>query len=108
MTQGTLFDTPSEAQQILDRAHAREDARAAARVPIDYPRAKEAHKRLKTMLTRAVSSGDRDRVVLACKAFVDEFDQPGMAWPDDWSTWQRALDDACGGWPNGTDLRDLR
>jgi len=32
-------------------------------------------------------------VVLACRDAVTSWDAPGAMWPDDWSRWQRALDD---------------
>jgi hypothetical protein len=107
MTQQTLFDTPSPAQQAIAKARAREDARAAAHVPIDYARANALHRKRKAALTRAVNSGDPERIVLECKAAVAEWDQPGLSWPDDWSRWQCALDDALG-WRNSVRLEDLR
>lgn len=82
------------AADILARARAREQARERAHVPIDYPAANREFKKQKTALTRAVNSGDRDKIILACKKAVGEWDQPGRAWPDDWSRWQNALDDA--------------
>lgn len=85
------------AGELLARARAREDVRAA-RPRIDY---KEANKRFrvqKAALTRAVNSGDRDKVLVACGKAVREWAGPPFhgAWPDDWSRWQRALDDAFG------------
>jgi hypothetical protein len=59
----------------------------------------------KAALTRAVKSGDPDRVAAACKAAVAEWDAIG-AWPDNWNNWQRALDDALG-WPHHIDIADL-
>lgn len=44
----------------------------------------------KAALTRAINSGDKDKVIAACKKAVEEW---GDVWPDDWSRWQRALDD---------------
>jgi hypothetical protein len=83
----------SEAQEILARAREREARREAAYVPIDYAAAAQEFRRQKAALTRAVNSGDRDKVIVACRDAVREWDQPGRAWPDDWSRWQRALDD---------------
>lgn len=80
----------SEAEAILSRARAREAARDAARPRIDYARMNRIGPAQKAALTRAVKSGDRDRVVLACAKAVREWDEIG-AWTDDWSTWQRAL-----------------
>jgi hypothetical protein len=83
----------SEAANILARARAREEARASAHVPIDYAAANREFRRQKAALTRAVNSGDRNKVILACANAVREWNQPGRAWPDNWSRWQRALDD---------------
>lgn len=47
----------------------------------------------KAMLTRAINSKDPEKVKAACKAAVDSWNKPGNYWPDDWSRWQRALDD---------------
>jgi hypothetical protein len=58
----------------------------------------------KANLTRAIRSGDPDKVVEACTVAVRNWQ--GSAWPDDWSRWQRALDDALG-WPNTLTLDDL-
>lgn len=97
----------SEADEILARARAREDAREAAHVPIDYAAANKEFRRQKAALTRAINSGDRDKVLIACRNAVREWDQPGRAWPDDWSRWQIALDDM---FPvfQGPRLEDLR
>lgn len=97
----------SEADDILARARAREDAREAAHVPIDYTAANKEFRRQKAALTRAINSGDRDKVLIACTNAVREWNQPGRAWPDNWSRWQRALDDV---FPmfSGPRLEDLR
>lgn len=81
------------AAEILARARRREAARDAAYVPIDYKAAAKEFRQQKAALTRAINSGDRDKVVLACTKAVREWNQPARAWPDDWSRWQRALDD---------------
>lgn len=60
---------------------------------IDYARMQRRFPVQKAALTRAANSGDRDRVVRACREAVAEWNEIG-AWPDDWSRWQRALDDA--------------
>lgn len=60
---------------------------------IDYARAKREHPKMKAMLTRAEKSGDPAKVLAACKHAVAAWATWG-AWPDDWSRWQRALDDA--------------
>lgn len=43
-------------------------------------------------LTRAINSGEPAKVRLACARAVTAWEAVG-AWPDDWSRWQRALDD---------------
>ena len=45
-------------------------------------------------LTRAVKTGNREKIRAACRQAVAEWNAPGAYWPDDWSSWQRALDDA--------------
>lgn len=82
----------TDARDILARARQREEARAKAYRPIDYARMNRERRGQKSALTRAVNSGDRDRVILACAKAVKAWDACG-AWPDDWSTWQSALDD---------------
>lgn len=99
----------TEAQDILSAARARSDAREAARPRADYPAANKLFKAQKAALTRAKNSGDPEKVVLACKKAVAEWnaDVPcaGM-WPDHWSDWQRALDDALP-WNERVELSDL-
>lgn len=65
---------------------------------INYALAKKQGPSLKAALTRAIKSGDPDKVWMACDKAVRAWEEWG-AWPDDWSRWQRALDDACG-YPN--------
>ena len=64
---------------------------------IDYDRMRKRHpvlKRRLTMAERHELAGIRRAAVLnACRDAVAEWDEIG-AWPDDWSRWQRALDDA--------------
>lgn len=64
---------------------------------IDYERMKKSGPRLKSMLTRAERVSDPKerylKVKAACTAAVREWNAVG-AWIDDWSRWQRALDDA--------------
>lgn len=62
---------------------------------IDYERMKREGPALKARLTRAINSGDPLNVKDACKTAVDAWNEIG-AWPDYWSRWQRALDDALG------------
>ena len=99
----------TEAEQIVARAREREDARAQAYVPPDYKTANKVFSKQKGKLTRAINSGDPDKVILACRDAVRDWGQPPFngAWPDAWSRWQNALDDALGGWRSHVDLRDL-
>lgn len=86
----------SALEQARERARQRE-LRAAARPRIDYDAANKLFKAQKAALTRASNSGDPEKVVLACQKAVREWnaDHPcAGAWPDHWSNWQRALDDA--------------
>jgi hypothetical protein len=67
---------------------------------IDYDRMKRVYPKKKAALTRAQNKNPLDRyaaVLAACTAAVKEWDAIG-AWPDQWSRWQRALDDAAR-WP---------
>lgn len=98
---------PSEAQQIVAAARQRSERRARRTVPVDYAALNRMVRRQRAALTRAVRSGIADNVILACRDAVQEWDQPGAMWPDDWSTWQRALDDALP-WNAGVALEDLR
>jgi hypothetical protein len=63
---------------------------------IDYERMKRTYPKQKAALTRAMNKKDgaqrADAVIVACRAAVIEWDAIG-AWPDNWSRWQRALDD---------------
>jgi hypothetical protein len=83
----------TEAEAILAKAQARASARYQNTVPVDYAALNAMVKRQRAALTRAVNSKDKDKVILACRDAVREWDQPGVHWPDDWSRWQRALDD---------------
>lgn len=47
----------------------------------------------KAALTRAKKQGPVDVIEEVARAFA-EFDSPTGYWPDDWSRWQRAGDDA--------------
>jgi hypothetical protein len=78
---------------------------------IDYARMQREHPKQKAALTRAMNawrkSGKEDNsaVVKACRAAVQAWNEIGC-WPDDWSHWQRALNDT-EHWNAATDLRDL-
>ncbi len=49
-------------------------------------------RRQKTALTRAINSQVNIKVLETCEKTLDEWS--GKAWPDDWSRWLRALEDA--------------
>lgn len=94
------------AEETLARARWRQDFRAAAYFPTDYAALNKMVKRQRAALTRAKNSGNADKVVIACRDAVREWNQPGSMWPDDWGNWQRALDDVLS-WNWSVDLRDL-
>jgi hypothetical protein len=77
---------------LINEAISRENARPEPQ-PIDYDRMRRNRRKQKAALTRAVNSRDPEKIARACKAAVAEWNACG-AWPDDWSNWQRALDDA--------------
>lgn len=60
---------------------------------IDYDRMKKVRPRQKVALTRAIKSGDHEKVRAVCIDAVREWDEIGF-WPDDWSGWERALNDS--------------
>jgi hypothetical protein len=76
---------------LIDDAIARSNARPERR--IDYDRMKRVRRGQKAALTRAVNTGDPEKIAAVCKAAVAEWNKIG-AWPDDWNRWQIALDDA--------------
>jgi hypothetical protein len=60
-----------------------------------YPEAQQTYMQFKRRLTRAEKSGDPHAVLREVKAFEDHYERPGAEpYPDDWSRWQRAKDDA--------------
>lgn len=89
---------------IIDDARARQAARPEPR-RIDYDRMNREWPKQKAALTRAKKTGDPEKVAKVCKDAVTVWDEIG-AWPDDWSLFQRALDDALP-WNQHIDLRDL-
>lgn len=60
---------------------------------IDYDRMKREWPKQKAALTRAVKTGDPVKIADVCIKAVAVWDQIG-AWPDDWSRFERALNDA--------------
>ena len=61
---------------------------------INYERMQKLRPSQKAALTRAVKSGDPVKIKTVVSKAVREWNECGGAWPDDWSRWQRALDDA--------------
>jgi len=51
--------------------------------------------RQKAALTRVLNSGNKAKLVAVCRKAVREWNENAW-WPDGWSDWQRALDDALG------------
>jgi hypothetical protein len=88
---------------LIDDARARADARPIHR--IDYARMKVEHPKQKAALTRAVKTGDPEKVAAVTKAAIKVWNEIG-AWPDDWARWQRALDDVLP-WNQRVDINDL-
>jgi hypothetical protein len=81
---------------------------------IDYAAAQKLFVKHKGLLTRATKKG-YPAVLAACTQFVRDFAAIDAPWPDDWSRWQRALEDAAvkhhretGVFVNVPRLEDLR
>jgi hypothetical protein len=85
----------TEAAAILANARRTAAAREAIARPIDYDRMNRVRPHQKAALTRAIRSGSKARLLVACRDAVREWDKIGC-WPDDWNVWQIALDDALG------------
>jgi thioesterase domain-containing protein len=83
----------SEAQELVARARERAAAREQSRPRIDYDALNRTVRRQRAALTRAINSGEPEKVILAAREAVRQWNQPGAIWPDDWSRWQRAVDD---------------
>lgn len=59
---------------------------------IDYAKMQREFPKQKAALTRAKKKGFA-AVVATTRTTIAQWDETG-AWPDDWSAWQRAIDDA--------------
>lgn len=94
-------------QQIIQRARTRTEAREAAS-PKPERDLNRVYRAQKAALTRAIRSDDPERVIRTCRDAVNAWAKPPFngAWPDNWSRWQRALDDALGVF-NRIQLEDL-
>lgn len=77
---------------LITDAYQRANERDATRRPIDYDRMKQVWPRQKAALTRAVNTGDPEKVAKVCKDAIEVWNEIG-AWPDDWALFQRGLDD---------------
>lgn len=60
---------------------------------IDYAKAARQFRAQKAALTKAVNAKDPEQVIKAVTKAVAQWEEIG-SWPDDWSRWQRALNDA--------------
>jgi hypothetical protein len=90
---------------VLQDALRRQAERQSTVKRIDYERMNKIHPIQKAALTRAKKSGDPELIANVCKKAIAEWNEVG-AWPDDWSVWQNALNDALP-WNQSLDLRDL-
>jgi hypothetical protein len=96
----------TDTERILAEARAIADRRDAATPRVDYTALNRMVRRQRAALTRAKNSGDLDKLVVTVREAVIEWNQPGSMWPDDWSAWQRALDDALP-FHQRVDIRDV-
>lgn len=92
---------------LIEDALARQDANAVlgGQRQIDYDRMNKVFPSQKAALTRAIKTGDAERIAQVCKDAVQVWDEIG-AWPDDWGRWQSALDDALP-WHQHIDISEL-
>lgn len=96
----------AQVAEALEAARARAARREAARVPVDYDALDRMVRRQRAALSRAIKTRDAGQVVIATRDAVREWNKPGSMWPDDWSRWQRAVDDALP-WTEHLDIADL-
>ena len=112
MTTLTTEDERILADAIIGDAQANAQARDLARAREQARRSQgngdlnARFRAQKAALTRAIKSGSSAKVVLTVQAAVKEWDRDFPAWPDDWSRWQRALDDVLP-WNARVDINDL-
>jgi len=62
------------------------------------------YRRQKSALTRAINSGDPLKVLDTVEKTLDEWH--GKAWPDAWSRWRNAVEDAFGKYDRDPARRD--
>jgi hypothetical protein len=63
-------------------------------MPIDYAAEQKQFVKFKSALTRAQSTRDPQKVLVACDAFFHYYALPDKILPDAWHRWQRAQEDA--------------
>ena len=91
--------------EVMASARRSEAARAEAhqrreRSSVSEDVSRRQYRAQKAALTRAGKVGERGSeerrraVVMACVKALGEWSTWRYGWPDDWSRWQRALDDA--------------
>ena len=100
----------SKAAAILENANRLRSSRlSTAKVQADYADMNRRYRRQKAALTRAINSGDPERVVLTCWKTVREWNDKFVSWPDDWARWNVALGDAAHkmGFGLGVQLEDI-
>lgn len=59
---------------------------------MSYTLTQNEYKSLKSRLTRAINSQNQQNIIAECNRALAIFEQKG--YPDDWSRWERAKDDA--------------
>lgn len=99
-----MTQTSAQPQRIY-RLIDRRIAQIAEPPRIDYERMKREYPRYTRKLDQLVKTGDAVAVAKLCKEVVDFWTEIG-SWPDDWSRWQRALDDVLP-WPLQADFTDV-
>lgn len=88
---------------LVQDAIDRHDAVPVKRV--DYDELNRVVRAQRSALTRAVKTGDTEKVAETIKAHIAKWDEIGM-WPDDWSHWDRAINDMLP-WNQQINIEDL-
>jgi hypothetical protein len=57
-----------------------------------YELTQKEYRSLKTKLAKALNEKSSEKIIVECRRAFSVFEQKGF--PDDWSRWQRAMDDA--------------
>lgn len=87
-------------------AEAQERARRTAERPVRYLD-NGTFRKQRTALTRAVNSGNPEKIRETVIKTVRQWNEGGYAWPDAWANWQVALNDTLP-WNESVSLDDLR